>query len=148
MTIVNTLWGLEEIEDTKVCSDCGEVKHILQFGCRGHKKDGTYERKNQCKSCLKIKSRDVRKHQKIFPKPTAVYRCPICKMNETEIKNKWKGFQGLSYSSKNIWRCDHIHSNGKFRAYICDYCNAMIGRSGDSAEILESGADYIRNHNV
>ena len=44
--ILNTLWGPEEIYNTKVCSDCGEEKTIDDFGTRAHRKDGTRETHN------------------------------------------------------------------------------------------------------
>ena len=151
--LVDFIDGEEQPTNTKVCSECGELKHHLDFGGRGHKKDGTYERKNQCKTCLRKRNRDTAKHKKIYPKPDIDYCCPICKLNEKQIKDKWKGFQGHSYMTKNIWRYDHHHLTRKFRDIICDYCNVMIGRSGDgktedSPNILESGAAYLRKHNV
>ena len=49
--IVNTLYGLEEIADTKMCYSCKEIKHLDDFAHRGHRKDGTRETKNICKPC-------------------------------------------------------------------------------------------------
>ena len=52
MPIVNTLWGEEDIPNTKVCMVCKETKLVESFGLRSYHKDGTPETKNTCKSCL------------------------------------------------------------------------------------------------
>ena len=142
--IVNTLFGVENLPDVKICNTCGETKHISDFAGRGHKKDGTYETKNTCKSCISLRIKEISKHKKYISKPDKDYCCPICERNEEEIKNIG-GFQGLSFASKSIWRLDHDHKTGKYRSYICDYCNVMLGRAQDTPEILERGAEYLRN---
>ena len=146
--IVNTLYGLEEIADTKMCYSCKEIKHLDDFAHRGHRKDGTRETKNICKPCNKKQVKILNDQKKYFLKPDVDYKCPICNLTEQEIKDRG-AFQGFtSATSKTVWVLDHDHKTGKGRAYICDYCNIMIGRSLDKPEVLESGAAYLRKHNV
>ena len=142
--IVNTLFGVEDLVDVKVCNTCGETKHINDFGGRGHKKNGTYETKNTCKLCINFLKKHTSKLKKYVSKPDKDYCCPICERNEEQIKSIG-GFQGLTYASKSIWRLDHDHETGNYRSYICDYCNVMLGRAQDNPEILEKGAEYLRS---
>jgi hypothetical protein len=41
---------------------------------------------------------------------------------------------------------DHCHSTGKVRELLCNRCNVGIGRLGDSIELLEAAAAYLRRH--
>jgi hypothetical protein len=41
---------------------------------------------------------------------------------------------------------DHCHDSGEFRGWICHRCNALLGLSGDNAELLRSLADYLDEH--
>lgn len=42
---------------------------------------------------------------------------------------------------------DHNHETGKFRGWLCKNCNAMLGNSHDSPELLEKAAQYLREIN-
>ena len=146
MPKVNTLFGVEEIPDTKMCYKCRETKHFDDFAIRGHRKDGTRETKNICKKCSQVQSKILREHKKYISKPDVDYRCPICKFSEEEIKGRG-AYQGFSQAtSKSVWVLDHCHETGKVREYICDYCNIMIGRSLDTPTVLRNGADYVEKY--
>ena len=68
MPIVNTLWGEEDIPNTKVCMVCKETKLVESFGLRSYHKDGTPETKNTCKSCLSKDAKILRNYQNKFAK--------------------------------------------------------------------------------
>ena len=74
---VNTLWGKEDIIDTKVCMVCKEIKLVKSFGVRAYHKDGTPEIKNTCKSCLSKDAKIVKNHKKTTFKTTDDYVCPF-----------------------------------------------------------------------
>ena len=100
--IVNTLYGLEEIADTKMCYSCKEIKHLDDFAHRGHRKDGTRETKNICKPCNNKQVKILNDQKKYFLKPDVDYKCPICNLTEQEIRDRG-AFQGFtSATSKTV----------------------------------------------
>jgi hypothetical protein len=38
---------------------------------------------------------------------------------------------------------DHDHTTGRFRGWLCHYCNTNLGRFGDSVEGLRRAIDYL-----
>ncbi len=42
---------------------------------------------------------------------------------------------------------DHCHNTGKFRGWLCDRCNKVLGIVKDSPELLENLANYLRLSN-
>ena len=146
--IVNTLWGPEEIQDTKLCNRCNKVKHFSLFGMRSYRKNGTPETKNTCKKCLRKDTKILAKARKFIPKPDKNYICPWCRKTKEEKLKTFGSLQGNSpATSKTIWTLDHNHSTSEIREYICLYCNDMLGRCGDCSETLRKGAEYLEKHN-
>jgi len=43
---------------------------------------------------------------------------------------------------------DHCHNSGKFRGWICDRCNRVLGIVKDSPALLKKLALYLEKHNV
>lgn len=41
---------------------------------------------------------------------------------------------------------DHKHGTGKIRGLLCHHCNKGLGMFGDSSNILERAARYLRHH--
>ncbi len=41
---------------------------------------------------------------------------------------------------------DHSHTSNKFRGWLCNRCNIIIGQAGDDAILLEKLALYVRTH--
>ena len=147
MPIVNTLWGEEDIPNTKVCMVCKETKLVESFGLRSYRKDGTPETKNTCKSCLSKDAKILRNHKKTKAKPTDDYVCPSCKYTEKQIREIRGGLQGHTpMTSKTIWTLDHNHKTGMVREYTCLYCNDLAGKADDDPNILENTAKYLRKH--
>ncbi len=129
--IVNTLWGKEELLDTKRCSECGKEypKTNQYFGIAS---GGNYFR-GTCKLCGIKNSRITKKLKEQYPTPIN-HVCPICKIDEQGLINK-------GYKIK--WCLDHDHKAGKFRGYLCDNCNTAISKLQDDVTILESAGRYL-----
>ncbi|MGE0576133.1 MAG: endonuclease VII domain-containing protein [Reyranella sp.] len=58
-------------------------------------------------------------------------RCKICRRPAEE--GQWK-----------VLRVDHDHATGKIRGLLCHHCNVALGHFGDSPELLERAAEYLR----
>lgn len=43
---------------------------------------------------------------------------------------------------------DHCHKSGRFRGWICDRCNKVLGIIKDSADLLRKLANYLEKHDV
>lgn len=42
---------------------------------------------------------------------------------------------------------DHCHASGKFRGWICDRCNRVLGSVNDSMELLKKLSEYLETSN-
>ncbi len=89
----------------------------------------------ECKACAREQSRVLREIKKTAPKPADDHRCPICLRNYEEM-------QGHS-TKKKSWVCDHDHTTGKFRGWLCHKCNMGIGNLADDLGRLERAGKYI-----
>lgn len=49
-------------------------------------------------------------------------------------------------SRKQTWHVDHDHDTGKIRGILCHSCNAVLGWSRESREILALAAEYLIKH--
>lgn len=72
---------------------------------------------------------------------------------------KWNGGVSYEYQYKNAPRpkplncevcggnrriCyDHDHTTGKFRGWICHYCNVILGMAKDNPEVLKLLIEYL-----
>lgn len=43
---------------------------------------------------------------------------------------------------------DHNHANGKFRGWLCNRCNRILGSVKDSADLLNLMIDYLKKDGV
>ena len=146
--IIQTIFGLEEITETKICSDCGKEKFIEDFGTRAHRKDGTRETHNFCKACNRIQQKVLSSAKKTVSKPNLNYKCPCCGKTEREILSNFGSLQGKAKGAKrSLWTLDHDHKTLEIREYVCLYCNDTLSRSGDSPQTLRGCANYLEKHN-
>jgi rubrerythrin len=60
------------------------------------------------------------------PKPEV---CPICNIIPEE------------------WNLDHDHSTGKFRGWLCRWCNCGLGNMKDNISNLENAIKYLKGEN-
>lgn len=121
----------EEIE-TKTCSICSETKVVTEFG----KASGGNYYRGECKKCAYdlMKSRELAKAT--APPVPSNHSCPICNRLEHQVK-------GRGGKKSGAWCCDHDHSTGLFRGWLCHDCNRGIGNLGDDVNRLQNALNYI-----
>ena len=59
-------------------------------------------------------------------------KCLGCGIHQSELKCKLA--------------VDHNHTTGKIRGLLCRKCNLILGNAGDSPQILDNLAKYLRNN--
>ncbi|RLA07706.1 MAG: hypothetical protein DRQ51_04955 [Gammaproteobacteria bacterium] len=67
------------------------------------------------------------------PQNGSVFECPVCQKTT------------LVGITANLVR-DHDHQTDKGREWICDSCNAELGRFKDNVKFLERVIDYLKKH--
>jgi hypothetical protein len=147
---MTTLPGYEiDTHETKVCSICGEEKHIHEFSLRSGKKENfahtRQNRRNECSSCKSKLNKQTQLAKKYAGSVPTNHKCPICERNEIELRGEHNGWQ-----KNNVWICEHNHSNGSFRDWICQHCNIGIGSNGfnENIKALENAIKYLKKHGV
>ncbi len=64
--------------------------------------------------------------------------CAICSLPETSIDNRTSRPRRLAV--------DHCHTGGHVRELLCWRCNAVLGRTNDSPELLRKMIAYLEKH--
>lgn len=118
-----------ETPDQKICGSCNLT---LPLNEKYFRIDRGYITKIKyrsiCKKCeTKKKNQIIKlKKQKIIPiKPDCCFLCNI-KTEKLVI--------------------DHCHKTGKFRGWLCNTCNSMLGMTHDNAELYMKMSLYIMLH--
>ena len=120
------------------CTKCNELKDITSFPYREASRKA---RRKECRECNNESATLLKKLKIENPFPKAKnYKCPCCLKTEKELRER------ISDRKKTFWVLDHCHTTGKFRGYICDYCNTSIARSFEDPETLRRQADYLEYH--
>lgn len=148
---VNTLWGEEDLPiKSKKCIACGEEKSLTEYTMRNHTKSKQGETINTCKACKRKENKLIEQYKVQIPISTlpSDYRCPGCDLTEEEIKSRGGWKHHIAKKVRTIWRLDHCHETGKFRGYICDYCNNALGRAKDNIKTLKNLIRYLEKHGV
>lgn len=117
---------------TKVCAKC---KHELPETCFGKASGGNYYR-GECKACARELMIAREKAKLTAPKIPENHVCPICNRTEEQVRNRGGKKSGS-------WCCDHNHTTGEFRGWICHDCNRGIGNLGDDIDRLRRAMEYI-----
>ena len=131
----------------KKCIECKENKPLYEYSMRNYTKGGNRkETINTCKKCKRIENKLIKEYKKQYPLPDKDYRCPGCHLTEKEIKSRGGWEHHIASKVRTVWRLDHCHETGAFRAYICDYCNNTLGRALDDSDTLRRLADYVDYH--
>ena len=130
----------------KKCIKCKQDKPLYEFKYRNFTVMGKEETINACNDCEKKANKIIQYHKKNHPLPDSNYVCPGCELTEDQIKSRGGWQHHLKKRVRTIWRLDHCHDTGVFRAYICDYCNNTLGRALDNPATLRRLADYVEYH--
>lgn len=157
---------------TKVCSNCGEEKEIVNFYYR---KDNQ-EYRAECKQCVLKKSVKYRLgHKKEIRKYYILNKDKILKhRQDTRLNtrnNDLKREYGITLDDYNKMLqeqnglcaicgeretiknkngtlselcVDHDHITGKIRGLLCRECNGALGKFNDNIEILKSAIKYLK----
>ena len=112
------------------CSLCNKLVDPNEFSRYTHRtlKDGSKSqaiRHAWCKSCQTKQRKQVAKLKKLYPKPPSDTPCDCC---------------GKPMKTPQL---DHIHSEGKFRGWLCPACNRGIGGLGDTLEGVRKAEKYL-----
>ena len=126
--IINTLFGEEEIFNTKICVYCKQEKLLSDYSKHKNMKDNLDSR---CKQCVKERSKSLRLIRKTAPPKPDV--CECCG-EDPELK-----------LYRPFWVLDEDHENGCFRGWLCDSCNVAIGHLGDNLEGVMKAVKYFVN---
>ena len=118
---------------TKRCGICLTVKPLSEFGRDGGRHG--YPR-YECKACARLQSQTLREIKKTAPVPAGDHVCPICLRD-------YKAMQGHSTRLKS-WACDHDHTTGLFRGWLCPKCNLGLGNLGDDVDRLSRAIAYLK----
>ena len=135
--IVNTLWGPEETEFFK-CIYCEKQKPISE-----RVSQGTSGSKTRCKPCVSHHAKVVNKLKKenLSSKPIISDSCIICKRTGNELINT-----GAFNGNRGPWILDHDHQTEKFRGWICQHCNYVLGGFRDNIKSLENAIKYLKQN--
>lgn len=125
----------------KSCSKCGIKKSLTEFGFNTSGGDPFYSSRNnefpglrlrrpECKTCNK----KILKTKKLAVK-------------EVKDRNISKGTncEVCSKKTDNLV-LDHEHKTGKFRGFLCNECNIILGKVNDDPKRLLKLAEYIVNY--
>ncbi|MGE3487469.1 MAG: endonuclease domain-containing protein [Nitrospira sp.] len=130
------------VVDEKPCTDCGIVKPIDEFHKSKRRTSGYHSRCGKCQS-LRLRANNfgitVKKLIAFYSKQDG--RCKICKLKllveELCIDHDHKC---CPRRAKSCGKC--------IRGLLCTQCNFMIGHGDNDPEILEAGAQYLREWNA
>jgi ssDNA-binding Zn-finger/Zn-ribbon topoisomerase 1 len=118
MTIAHRLTNRDEASLEADCSVCGRTTMYR----KGIKRGLVMWR---CKATAQAQYK--RRWERVRHAPPPGVTCAICGSN------------------RNM-RYDHDHATGKFRAWLCNRCNVLLGNVGDSTELLAKAIQYLHDH--
>jgi hypothetical protein len=155
---------------TKRCTCCGEEKGESEFRTTGKLKlNGDKRKPSWCKTCaykctVKWQKKNPEK-KKLASKKWRIKNRFTKPLYQSWYDGKKKGYMGctatpqeleesftgkcavcgiLESECKRKLHVDHCHKTGKFRGFICNRCNKVLGYMNDSSELLEKAVLYLK----
>ena len=126
-----------EKKDVKKCSKCKKVLPLHLFRMR---REGY--RRSECKECAKEASKLSSKLKAENGSPPDDYECPICLRNySTLMESSW--MKPTKHSKKTPWCLDHDHDTKKFRGWLCNSCNTILGHLNDDPKAFYRAILYL-----
>lgn len=138
----------------KRCSRCNEIKLLSEFSHDNRKrKDGNTSRVSWCKGCLcdsakkwfrENKFRAAIRHSKEKSKKEGYVACTA---TELELLESFTGRCDIcgvdEFKLTKRLHMEHCHKTGKFRGWVCNRCNHVLGLIGDSSELANKISKYL-----
>lgn len=118
---------LFEPPDAKRCTDYRRTLTASEYGVDRSTHDGLMRRCPRCQLASGRRSRGVHRADS-YLQPDPEDRCAICGGDG--------GTRGLFL--------DHDHLTGRFRGWLCHFCNAGVGHFEDSPGLLARAITYLQ----
>ena len=116
------------------CNVCKSTQPISNFEIAA---SGSVRR--TCNSCRHGQSKIVTQLKRENPYPNEDYCCPICNRDMEQLAK-------LVQPMYNKWVLDHCHDTNTFRGWLCNSCNAGLGRFQDDPSKLQRAYEYLKGH--
>jgi hypothetical protein len=113
--------------ESKRCPDCKRDLPLDEWQRASRNKDGL---QNYCRTCLNDRMRAQRAGltlsdlREMLAQPDR--KCEICSSTERLVP-------------------DHCHTSKKYRGWLCNHCNLILGHAKDNPEVLLAAAEYLRS---
>jgi acetyltransferase-like isoleucine patch superfamily enzyme len=145
-----------DIGETRICSKCGEQKHILEYGVRAD--TGRLDRR--CRDCVAAYHRKWRKKNP-GRSSAATRRWQLRNPEKVRDGHRRRSYgmepgefdARLEAQNRECAVCqklidesadvDHCHKTGKVRALLCRQCNRGLGQMRDDARYLQLALAYL-----
>jgi hypothetical protein len=134
----------------KVCSQCGQAKHVAQFYRDPLQSSGLTP---QCKTCRRARSRVEYAADDNLRRANA-YKARVRSygLSASEFDRMLVEQAGLCRvcddplgPNPNQLHVDHCHVTGRIRALLCRRCNVALGAAGESPDRLRGLAVYLED---
>ena len=119
-------WRAKNPEKAKQIVKRSRALHVDKFNETRRKRHAADPEGNKRRS-LAYKARMLAEQEAVAGRPRPI-ECEICGPTKRRIV------------------FDHCHTQGKFRGWLCDRCNTVLGIVDDDATLLDRLAAYLREH--